>query len=234
MLKQAARVPIIIVNYGRADIFKQSLTSLFQSDFLDHELHPRVIVIDNEPSDATRDAMFFFKYRINDMVFLLENKGKPHAWNLGISMVYQLCVANGEQLPDYFVFCDSDIVYFKDWFHKMVGTCEAFSDLPIGILGGFMNDVGEHKIRRKRKKGYQIQVRRYIPGCCWIIPRFALEKIGMFDSAIKIRGVDTTYCQRAWRMGFTNGVVSPQTVVKHIGEGLRTWDLVQGYSIRMP
>lgn len=223
------RIPIIIASFGRSDLLRQSLTSLFAAESGATADQCRVIVVDNGSGAETRAVLSEFQGCIDDTVLLKTNKGKPNAWNLGAAMCYQLCTALDEDLPDYFVFCDSDVEYLPGWFPKLLDTYQIFEadDPQFAILSAYQNAVGPHKIKIVNVGTKAIQIRRYPPGCCWMISRRNFEQIGVFDSNILIRGVDTEYTRKAWHAGFKNGVVIP-TLVKHMGVQQRTWDLVSG------
>lgn len=223
-------IPIIIVNFGRSEILKRSLT-YFRESMLGEQLAYRLIIVDNQSQDTTWKVMAEFRDLISDLIVLRDNKGKPWAWNVGIAHCYQLCMALGEELPDRFVLCDSDLEYYKNWLGRMDETYNAFADLPLGILSGFLTEVGQHKVQKAERGDQAMQIRRYPPGCCWMMSRKCLETVGLFDTRILIRSVDTSYCRRVWQAGFKNGVVAPGTVVQHLGEGSRTWDLVTGKTI---
>jgi GT2 family glycosyltransferase len=226
------RIPIVISSFGRSELLHLSLSSLFDAKSGANGFDSRVIVVDNGSGKETRDVLRHFEGCIDELILLKINKGKPNAWNIGIALSYQLCTVLDEDLPDYFILADSDVEYLPNWFPELVAVYKTFETeiQNFAILSAFQNVVGPHKIKIRAKGDKFIQLRRYPPGCCWMISRKAFEQIGFFDSDRLIRGVDTEYCKKSWAAGFQNAVVSP-TLVKHIGEKQRTWDLVSGESI---
>lgn len=235
-------VPIIICSYGRSKILYDSLTSLRES--INNQENKkglprmRVILVDNGSGEETRSVINAFRDILDDIVLLKENKGKPNAWNLGISMCYNLCTKVGEIVPNYFILCDSDVGFSSTWFAELYKTFVASERHEhfkgkLALMSGFQNIVGKHKIKLVEVDGRTVQERRYPPGCCWIMARRAFETLGLFDSDLLIRGIDTAYCKKAWAAGWSCAVITP-TVVSHLGADHRTWDLTSGKSIYFP
>lgn len=226
------RIPIIIAVWGRKDLTYQTLKSLFECT--QEEEGFRVIVIDNNSSQATKSVLLSFAPQIDELVFLKTNLGKPHAWNLGAAIAYQRSLFNEDQHPDKFVFCDNDLEFTPGWLTQMRNTYDAWEDFPLGVLSGWLNEVGRHKVDVQTKSGARLQLRAHPPGCCVMVSRKVVEAIGLFDSSVLIRGVDTAYNRRATAAGFKNGCVYPDSVVKHMGENSRTWNVKTGDLIQHP
>lgn len=218
---------IVICSFGRSKLLFNTLSSLFENTG-DLDSY-RLIVVDNGSRRETLNVLYGFQDKIDELILLGRNAGKPYSWNLGISTVYTLDAIEGDSLPDYFVLCDSDIEFTPGWLTKMLHIYKLFEDLPLGVLSGYLTNVGEFKRERFEREGIKIDVRRHPPGCCWLVRRSVIEKVGLFSTNIKIRGVDTVYTRACWHNGYMNACVYPESLVDHTGHEQRTWDLVTGF-----
>lgn len=188
----------------------------------------RLILVDNGSDEGLR-AKLSQRTEIDELVLLGRNAGKPYSWNLGFLMCYNLCAADGDEIPDYFVFCDSDLEFTPGWLQKMLEIYKRNEHLPLGVVSGYLNACGEFKIDAQASQS-DLQIRRHPPGCCWIVKREVIESVGLLDSKAKIRGIDTAYTKRLWREGYKNACVVP-SLVKHTGENQTTWELISGTPI---
>lgn len=217
---------IVICSFGRSKLLYSMLDSLFENT---EKGSFTVVVVDNGSKRSTRDVIMYFSDRIDRVIFLNRNAGKPYAWNLGIMSSYQLCIYDSDLLPDKFVLCDSDLYFNSGWLNNMLNVYSVHEKLPLGVLSGFKNYVGNSKKEIiKAPGGSKLELRRHPPGCCWMISRKVIEKVGLFDSTIRVRGVDTQYSKRLWDAGYHNACVHPVTVVEHRGEHQRTWNVQTG------
>lgn len=225
MIYSADKVAIVIVSYGRPKLLTQTLDSL--SANTDPNLY-RLIVVDSG-SDAKVRQMLSTRDDIDELVLLKRNAGKPYAWNYGFLSTYNICENEGDELPDYFVFCDSDLYFKPGWLPKFLDIFKRHEYLNLGTVSAYAVPCGEFKID-KTKSDNEVQARRHPPGCCLMINRKTVEAVGLFDSKVKIRGVDTSYTRRLWSAGYIN-MVLVEGLVEHTGTNQRTWELVSGKSI---
>lgn len=227
-MNRKATIPaIVMVSFGRPALLWKTLDSLKENTEKDSY---RLIVVDNGSLNEQR-VKLAQRTEIDELVLLGRNAGKPYSWNLGFLMSYNLCIADNDEKPDYFVFCDSDLEFSKEWLPTMMEVYKKYEHLPLGVLSGYLNTVGEFKVDRVNSTE-ELEIRRHPPGCCLMVSRKVIEAVGLFDSKIKIRGVDTAYTARLWRAGYKNACIRNRgELVKHTGEKQRTWELISGKPI---
>jgi len=217
-----AKLAIIIVSFGRFQLTKQTLTSLFDCG-IDNETS--VIVVDNGSQPELVQMLVGFRDKIDHLILLKENMGKPYALNLGIAAANEPCIVTGKMPPDYYLFCDSDLLFLPNWKSRLVQTYEEHKDLPLCALSAVV--WSSHPITNIRKGATtEINVTpRWPAGCCLLVSKEALAKNGLWDTRRYIGTVDTSWLRNACNRGFVHGVVHPVGLVRHTGISQRSWDI---------
>ena len=216
-------IAIIIVSFGRCELLKQTLSSLIATYDRDRA---SITVIDNGSQLHVIDALVSFRQYIDNIVLLNANRGKPYAWNLGVKIVNERCLALSLKRPDYFLFCDSDLSFKDGWLDTLLATYEAHKDLPLGVLSGYAHS--RHNFNVKTNLQHSINIQTFPAGCCMFMRRSIYEKIGVFDDAKLIRTIDTSYYARLKEAGYKNASVHPDSVIEHTGWKTRTWNISTG------
>ena len=105
-------IAIIIVSFGRSELLKQTLESLFKTR---EKTNYKLYVIDNCSGQQTQDVLIKYKTRIDHLVLLNINRGKPYAWNLGVALSKLRCKVMSSLEPEYYLFCDYDLLFHDKW-----------------------------------------------------------------------------------------------------------------------
>ena len=219
-------IALILVSFGRCELLKQTLSSLLATE----EGHrASITVIDNGSQPHVVDALVSNKKNIDNLILLNDNRGKPYAWNLGVQIVNERCLALERFLPEYYLFCDSDLIFKEGWLDRLLETYDCHRDLPLGILSGFAHI--KHQLNICSNPLYpnnDINIAPFPAGCCMFMHRSVYEKVGKFDDSRLIRTVDTSYYRRAHTAGYVTACVHPDSVIEHTGWHERTWNILDG------
>ena len=115
---------VVIATYNRCQLLPRVLSGLLDQK-INGDFDFEVLVVDNNSSDKTRQAVELFMPSFNGKLrYLLEpQKGKAFAVNRAVK----------EAKGDIFVFTDDDVVLDKDWLFNIV---ECFKQFDCDGLGG--------------------------------------------------------------------------------------------------
>lgn len=218
---------VIMVTWGRAELLKTTLTSYFATINPDRAT---LIVIDNGSQQATIDVLNEYRSRIDSLVLLNRNMGKPHALNIGVDIALSDCKALDKHLPEYLLFCDSDIFFNKNWLPIMTTSYDEHrtlsNDRPLGGLSGYVHNP--HQLTLHVGKQTTVNEIKFCAGCCLMMSYAVFQKNGPWDTKRLIRTVDTRYLRNLVRRGYMNAAVHPSSVIRHIGNKERTWHIANG------
>ena len=92
-----SEVAVIMVTWGRSELLKTTLTSYFATTDLDRST---ITVVDNGSQQATIDVLMEYRSRIDSLVLLNENRGKPNALNTGVAIAVQEAKKLNKSLPE--------------------------------------------------------------------------------------------------------------------------------------
>ena len=222
-----SEVSVIMVTWGRAELLKTTLASYFETV---NSTRATLTIIDNGSQQPTIDVLMRYRSRINTLILLNENLGKPAALNIGIGSGMQEAIKAGYSKPEYFLFCDSDLFFHKNWLSIMVNTYAEHKVLddgrPLGGLSGYIH--APHQLKLHTGKQTIINEIKYPAGCCLMMSREVILRNGQWDTRRLIRTVDTSYMRNMVVRGYANAAVYPKTVIQHIGKRDRTWHIATG------
>ena len=221
---------VVISTYGRAELTKRTLDTLFKSDLGNNKV--TVTVVDNGSQTSMVTMLVGYRDRIDNLVLLRENRGKPYALNLGARVAQERCGAMKLQPPTHFLFCDNDLDFKPDWHDKLVAAYEEHKGLPLCALSGMR--WPSHKLDRLQRGTTQVNVVRFPPGCCVLMSVEAFRVCGPWDTNRLIRTVDTRYFRNAQNRGYSNASIHPDTLINHTGRTSRTWHLKTGKPKLLP
>ncbi len=223
------QLAVIIASFGRSRLMTTTLETLFST--IDHNI-TSVTVIDNGSGQETINVLMKFRDKIDNLVFLNENRGKPYALNLGARMVTERCIALGVKSPTHFLFCDNDLKFLPGWSSTLLTTYgeHEFSDKDM-LCGLSGVSWPKHQPNIKNGLTTSINVYRFPGGCCVLMSAAAFKANGSWDTRRLIRTVDTAYFRNALRRGYRNASVYPDSVIKHTGGKQRSWDKRTGKPI---
>ena len=199
---------IIIVSYNTSDVLEACLDSVFQSK----ELNFEVVVIDNNSSD---DSVEMIRKNFKDVVLIQnsQNLGFAKAVNQGLKK------ANG----DFYLLLNPDTKVKNGAINKLIDFAKLQRNF--GAVGGklintddtvqascynlpsIMNAIAEYWF--SKEGSYE----KFIPdsqepveveaivGAAMLMPRFAIEKVGLFNERYFMYFEDLDWCRRAKRLG---------------------------------
>jgi GT2 family glycosyltransferase len=217
-------VALIMVTFGRLGLLKTTLRTLF--DTINHD-RVSVSIIDNHSNSDVCALLTRYNDKIDRLIFLNDNYGKPYAWNIGAHLAQIQCKATGCISPKYFLFCDSDLKFNPNWLNPLVDAYEDHKELPLCGLSGYLHPphLNSGKVCEGERESI-IEV-RFPPGCCVLMSINAFKKNGLWDTRRKIRTVDTSYFRNAIGRGFHNASLT-RSVIEHTGKKQRTWNIANG------
>jgi GT2 family glycosyltransferase len=193
------KVFIIILHYKNWNDTNECLKSLEDLDYDSFEK----IVVDNDK----------------------ENRGFAGGNNIGIKQALE-----GD--AKYILLLNNDTVVDKNFLKKLIKVGE--SDEKIGILGPTIYEYKTNKIHfaggkinRLYTKGKHITViseqrtmnSDYITGCCLLIKRKVIEKIGLMPEDYFLYFEDADWCLKARKAGFKCVAVSTAKIWHKVSQG---------------
>lgn len=206
------KIFIIILHFGDPKVTSDCIKSII-SNRLSFE---KIIVVDNggnfEPS--FENNLKVFKNR--------KNLGFAAGVNIGIK--YALL-----KKADYILLLNNDTIVEEDFLSKLIAKSlkENIGILAPAIkfhksgkvvydLGGKLNVLFGRTTHNEVDKldGNKLQVVDYVSGCCMLIKRQVLEKVGFFDERFFLYYEDVDFCLRAKKAGFKTYVL-PSVSVYH-------------------
>ncbi len=203
------KVSIILLNWNSGEFIEACIESLQRLTYLNYE----IIVVDNASSDGSDDIL---KVRYPNIVLLENTVNLGFAGGNNIGINYAL-----EHGTDYVLILNSDTVVDKQLVGEMISV--ASQDKQIGMVtckmlyydeperlwyaGGEINKltlwsrhIGHYKIDSQRYSN--IREISFVTGCCMLVRRSLIEKIGMFDEIFFTYSEDVDWSLRARKAGF--------------------------------
>ncbi|GAF96525.1 unnamed protein product, partial [marine sediment metagenome] len=192
-----------------------------------------VTVVDNGSPKETVQVITDHRHKIDNLVLLNKNMGKPYALNLGVSIVNETDVVMEHTSPKYYLFCDNDLSFKTGWIDVMLSTYEEHEEgMNLCALSGVR--WPRHQLCLKQGATRQINEYRFPPGCCLLMSADSHDKVGKWDTKKLIMCVDTNYLRRATHLGYKHGSVHPDSVIDHTGKAARSWSIKNGVPILHP
>ncbi len=215
------KVFIIILNWNRWPDSLECLDSLKNNDYQNYQ----IVIVDNgsKKKPELSDANIKFIYN-------QENLGFSGGNNVGIK--YAL-----EKGADYILLLNNDTVVSRNFLSKLVGAGE--KDKNFGMIGpkiyfenaskkiwsaggkvNWLYNKGEMrgfgKIDKGRYDKPDIQETEYLTGCCLLIKREVIEKIGYMPEEYFLYYEDTDWSLKARKRGY-KCIFVPKAVIWHKG-----------------
>ena len=227
------KVSIIILNWNGLEDTIECLESLRKIIYPNHE----VTVVDN--GSKGNDAQVL-EEKFGDYIHLIRND-KNYGYTGGNNIAIRYVVDNSA--PDYFLILNNDTIVAPDFLGQMVEAAER--DASIGIAGpkvyyyDFPNRIqsagGKVNMRTGRTPHIgvkevdtgQYDTKRevdYLFGCCLLIRKEVIQKVGLFDESYFCYWDETDYCFRAREAGY-KVVYIPEAKMWHKAPmKLKMWD----------
>lgn len=203
------KVSIILLNWNSGEFTKSCIESLNEISYFNYN----IIVVDNGSVDGSDYAL---KREFANIVLLKnnENMGFTGGNNVGIDFALQ-------HEADFVLILNNDTVVDKNFLSEMVKvaetderigmtTCKMFYyDKPkrIWYAGGIVNKL---TLKSKHIGANEIDAKKYstvrevgfVTGCCMLVRRELIEKIGAFDENFFIYAEDLDWSLRASKAGY--------------------------------
>jgi GT2 family glycosyltransferase len=202
-------VIVVVVTWnGKNDTLEclESLRAVLYSNF-------RILLVDNASSDGTVEAV---RERFPDVQILRTDRNLRYAGgsNVGIR-------AAMEQNAKYILLLNNDTLVHPHLLTELVTAAEG--DSRVGMVGGMIYYFDERDriwfaggkidwwkgwiahvgIRQRDSGQFSSQhPTEYITGCCLLVKREVVERIGLLDESYFMYGEDTDWCMRAQRAGY--------------------------------
>lgn len=216
-------VSIIVLNWNGLEDTIECLESIKKITYPNYE----IIVVDN--GSRGNDAQVI-QERSSDYIQLIRNDrnyGYTGGNNIGIRY------ALDNSLADYFLILNNDTVVAPDFITQMVKVAE--SDPSIGIVGpkiyfhNFPNRIQSAGVMTSMWTGRSRMIGRkqidtgkfdvqsevdYVSGCCLLIKKQLIKKVGLFDESYFCYCEETDYCFRAERAGYKT-IYAPMAKIWH-------------------
>ena len=230
-------VYIVLVNYNGYELTKDCLVSLDAIKYI----NSKIIVIDNASTDSSAENLS--EMEGIDFIANGTNDGFVGGNNIGIKFAL-------ERGAKYILLLNNDTIVEPDFLNELVLAME--TDQKIGVTGcKIMNYYDKDRIwsagggiRKWTKKTFQYgegkrddgsydEAREvdFLSGCCLLIRREVIEKIGLLDNDYFMYYEDVDYCLRTKKAGFTVNYV-PESVIWHKIGGSSNKSFMDYYRMR--
>lgn len=202
-------VYIIVLTWNGKKDTLECLSSLKELTYPNY----KILVVDNASSDGTQEEV---QKQFSDVEYILNQTNLRFAGgnNVGIDCA----LSKG---ADYIVLLNNDTTVADNFLDELVSAASTSSN--IGIVGpkiyyysdtnriwyaggkiewwmGWISHIG---IREINSEQYcQTKETDFVSGCCILVKREVVEKIGILDTAYYIYGEDVDWCIRASRAGY--------------------------------
>lgn len=214
-------VHIIILNWNGYLLTRDCLISLRNIDYKNH----RITVVDNASTDDSVDKL---SKEFPEIELLRSNV------NLGFAGGNNLALKYVKEMykPDYFLLLNNDTAVEPSFLSALVKNS---TDLSVGIIGSkiyffdeptrlwfaggyfdrFSGD-GRHYAYEQLDEGGNNKLCKvdFITGCCLMITKQLIEKIGYLDDSFFAYCEDLDYCLRAKKNGF-DCLYVPDSIIYH-------------------
>lgn len=213
---------IILVNYnGYKDTIEciKSLKNLKYNNY-------KIIIVDNASSDNSINELNHYVFK--NIILLKSDKNLGFSGGNNIGIKYAL--DNG---ADYIMLLNNDTEVEPNFLENMIEVAE--SDKSIGIVGckikyydnknllwyaggqvNWFKFIGEHFGMREEDNGQYDKFKEisFMTGCCMLIKREVIEKVGMLPDEYFMYFEDVDFCVKVQEAGYKI-VYEPKAVIYH-------------------
>jgi len=209
------KVSIVVLNWNGLKDAIECLESLKKITYPNYEM----IVVDNGSEGNDADVL---EKRYKDYIKVIRNKNNL-GWAGGVNKGIEYAIANGSNL---LLILNNDIVVGKNFLEPLVK--DMLMDENIGIIGpanycyyepkkvfssGQKISYWKGKVIELNLLGDSKEVDT-LAGCCLLIKKEVIDKIGYFYEPYFLNLEETDYCARAGKTGFKT-VCEPKSKVWH-------------------
>lgn len=222
-MEKQPKVAIIISTYNQEKLLEKNIKSINKKT---NYKNYKIYFIDDSGKGNIGDRI---KKEFNKIGILTNKK------NLGFSKSYNLGIKEAikKYNPDYFLLLNDDTeIVDENWLKKMIAVGEG--DKKIGILGcqiiypdgSLQWIVKKNKIKHFKQKGNFKKDKEILKnwqvsdiiGCCFLIKKEVINKIGLLDEKFSpVYGEETDFCFRARRANYKCTYVGSTKIIHHGG-----------------
>jgi len=227
------RVILVIVHYGDIATTKKCIDSITKYSKIFH-----IIVVNNDQRVELRKS-HFQKEHIS-IIQNRENTGFARGVNSGIKEALSLS-------PDYILLLNNDTWVKNDILKPLLNFAEINTDAGIIApviafqkssellfdFGGKVNWTFGRTTHTNKTKITSLKTRRveYASGCCMLLKKQVINKVGMFDERFFLYYEDVDYCLRAKKLGFYTFVVPSSVVFHHLSHSVGKVSTLAAYHL---
>lgn len=201
----APKVTVVLVNYNAQRYMEAFFTSLVKQDYTNMD----IILVDNCSQDASIDWLKEYAKDVK-LVQMKENVGFGEGCNVGM----REAIAQG---TDYVLLLNLDTVLENDLVSELVTYADERTVTTASICCGTKEEgtkawyaggkidknlavVDQMVCKNAEKNCYHVG---FISGCCMLLHKKVIEKVGYFDKDYYLYYEDTDYCIRLQKAGIS-------------------------------
>ena len=207
-IRKKSKIAIVILNWNGYEDTSECIISLQKITYDNYQ----IVVVDN---GSIQDDYLLLKKNFSDIEVVRSES------NLGFTGGNNLGIENAMKMnPDYFLLLNNDTTVEPDFIQRLLDVFE--KEKNAGIAAPQINYFYEPekiwtvggKISRLRGSGFddsdqiynstksEIRLVTFVSGCCMLIRREVLEKIGLFDENFFLYIEDADLCCRTTKAGY--------------------------------
>jgi len=226
--KTYPNVSIIILNYKGVNDTIALLNNLFQLNYPNFN----VILIENGSSDNSAERLKDIERNYPDWQFIYnsENLGFAGGCNQGIEIALK-------ENSDFILLLNNDTVVDNSFLEPLVELSKKHNAITGGLIyyypdnvqevwsfggnftwGAVPGHLGMLNVQTQAGNLPEEQITDWVPGCCMLIPRDVIEKIGGLDEDYFAYVEDVDFCLRALNAGYPTYVTSKSVIHHKVGQ----------------
>ena len=227
-MTNSPRVEIIILNYHGVDDTLELLENLSTIDYGNFG----VIIIENGSGDQSSEWLKTAEEKYLQWTFIYNGKNLGFAGGCNQGILVAL-----KKGADYVLLLNNDTTVQRDFLKPLVELSRKRNSLagsliyyqPVGVdriwsfggnitWGAVPGHLGLLDDSRRPENLPPEKETDFIPGCCLLIPRTVIEKIGLLDENYFAYIEDVDFCLRARKAGFPSYVTSQSSIHHKVGQ----------------
>jgi GT2 family glycosyltransferase len=217
-----------IISYNTADLLRQCLQSLIETNHVPHE---HIVVVDSCSTDTTHEMMHT-EYPSITLHILKENKGYAYAVNVAASLLdseymllinadtrflpdsIRLLVHSAQTLPDGGVWGMQQLYHDYSWqrsYGSFPSLKHTFAD-GLFLVTLYRKWLALRHTFLRPTKPFPVQ---YVDGAVMLIRKSVFDELHGFDERYFFYGEETDFCRRVQAQAHRKCYIVPTTTVIH-------------------
>lgn len=218
-MRKNSKIYVILLNYNGSEDTIECVKSIVKNE---KKIEYEIVVVDNKSTDDSVSKL----RQLSNITFIESNENGGFAKGNNIGMEYAI-----KQGAEYILLLNNDTVIEKNAIailkdcldkHKDVGIIGSrimyFENKNlINYCGGKLNWLKATTIHESYKKEYiqqkeNFKYTEFITGCCMLIRKEVIQKIGYLPEEYFMYYEDTDYCMKAQENGFKLAVCTDSVI----------------------